>query len=46
MRENNNDAMVRAFGSEELTKKAESFVSCAGGNKIFVFTEKMPHRLS
>ena len=46
MRENNNDALVRAFDTDELSKKAESFVSCAGQNKIFVMTEKMPHRLS
>ncbi len=46
MREHNNEALVRTLGTKNLNPDSTASVLCAGQRKVFVFTEKMPHRLS
>lgn len=46
MREHNNEALVRTLGTQNLDSESTASVMCAGQRKVFVFTEKMPYRLS
>lgn len=46
MRQHNNDALVRTLGTQNLDPNYINKHICAGQMKFFVYTEKMPYRLS
>ena len=46
MRQHNNEALVRTLGTQNLDPNYMTNNICASQMKVFVYTEKMPHRLS
>ena len=45
MRQNNSDALVKAFAAQEVHKKNHSEGICSGHKKLEVLTEKIPYTL-